>query len=70
MRENNSAAVGEERVCKRDGGVQILPLPDVEIAMIACSGDDFEEELVWFRDGRRNVIQSESIIISQGAEGE
>ena len=68
MREDNGAAVGEEGVLKGDGRVEVLP--DVEIAVIEGCGDDFEEELVRLRDRRKNVVQSESVIILRGGDSD
>ena len=61
MREDDSAAVGKKRGRKRDGRVQILS--DVEIAVIDCCSDDFEQEFVRLGNWRRNVVQSKSMII-------
>ena len=41
MREDDGAAVSKERVLEGDGWVEILP--DVEIAVIECSSNDFKE---------------------------
>lgn len=61
MREDNSAAIGEEGVRKRNGWVQVLP--DVEITVIECCSDNFEEEFVRLRNWTRNVDQREIMIV-------
>ena len=62
MRKYHGTAIGEERSSEGDGWIEVLPY--VDITVIECCGEDLEEELVWFRDRRRNVfIQCESMVV-------
>ena len=57
MRKDYSTTVGEGRVGKRNGWIQILP--DIQIAVVQRRSDDFEKQFVRLRNRRRNVVRCE-----------
>ena len=68
MGRNDGTAIGEQRVIKRDGWIEVLT--NIQISMVERCSDHSEEELIGLWGWLRNCAQCELVIIASLGDGD